>query len=475
MTPPQPPEHPSILLPSLSAYGNTLLGRFDRAVMRRRAARVGLIIALAAVLIIPAVQAARQIRDVDTSPFRETGERHRTALGRWLPTAGLLAALPPPADPYGYGHWFPTPPMVLISLVPFWKLGYVAAGATWAAIKVLSFLAGMLALIRSLEAGGFRVPAGVLLVAGAFGIRPIVSDLQHANLNIFVVVWVALAWALFLRGRDVWAGLFVALAVVTKVTPALLLLYFLYRREWKVLGGAAAGLLLFFVILPGLYLGMGRNLEYLRSWFDMLVAPFALHGWVTMDIANQSFYGVLLRLLSNAGLISIEHMPAGQAMAAGMEEMARPLTAMGGLFRPALSLALLGAMAWLCRSRCGSRKDLRRWLEYALVLVAMLLLGERTWKHHATTLPVVYLVVWTVLACRPWGRRFTGWFAGGLAVQFILLVAASEGLVGDDLAERLLDGGIFCWGLLLCGVQIGLLIRLVGRTPADAPAAGSAG
>ncbi|MBI5762568.1 MAG: DUF2029 domain-containing protein [Planctomycetes bacterium] len=439
-----------------AAYHSTLLGRIDSRCLQNPAAPVISAIILVALLIIPSVQSSVRIRKVDKSAYREGGERHQTALGRWLPTAAVLGD--GSTDPYGTGHWFPTPPFVLMCLVPLSKLGYLPAGIIWAVLKSGGFIFAMALLLRTLREQEIRIPLGVLIAAGIFGIRPIISDLQHANLNIFMMIWVALTWTCFLRNKDLLAGAFIALAIVTKVTPALLLVYFLYKRQWKVALGAAIGLALVFLIIPSLYLGFARNIELHRNWYHMLAEPYARHGWATIEIANQSLYGVLLRILSNAGLLSIEHMTVNQAMEIGMEDMARPVTALGNLIRPCITIGVLGSLAWFCRHRVQRRADVRIWLEFALVLVAMLLMGERTWKHHATTLPIVYLAVWYVLTCLPWSPRFRAGCVAALAVQFAFLVAGGEGFLGDRLAERMLDGGIFCWGLLICGLQIAVML-----------------
>lgn len=461
----RPPRPDADAVKMEAAYLHTLLGRLDRRFLANRPARTVAAIVLAAALIIPAVQAVHSIQKIDKSLYRTGGERRQTALGRWLPDAKVLADPARGENPYGSGHWFPTPPLVLMTLVPLAKLGYTAAAAVWASLKVLGFLAAMFLLIREFGRGGAAVPLGVLVLAGLFGLRPIVSDLQHANLNIFMMAWLALCWFFYMRKSDLWAGVFLALAIVTKVTPGLLLLYFLYKRAWRLCLGTAVGLALFVVVLPGVYLGFGRNFDLLHSWFDMLVAPYALQGYVTTEIANQSLYGVVLRLLSNAGLLSVEPMSVQQALAVGMEEMARPISAVGGMIRPAISVAAVGLLAWLCRARCASRRDPRLLLEFAAVLLVMLLLSERTWKHHATTLPIVFLAVWYALTCIDWSDRFRAWFVAGLMVQWILLVGSTEGLVGGEFADRLLDGGIFCWGLLLCLLQVAVLIR--GMRAAD--------
>lgn len=454
-----PPEQ-TAFPPWNAAYSQTLLGQFDARVLSNPAAR-GIIAAIALIaIIVPTVQFVVTIQKIDTSPFRETGERHRTALGRWLPTAGELTEGKEGDNPYQFGHWFPTPPLVLLTLVPIYKAGYVLGGITWSILKIGGLALATWLVLTEMRKQGTPVPLGVLLMTLAFSIRPIISDIQHGNLNIFMFIWVALAWVSYLRGKDLLTGGFLALAIVTKITPALLVLYFLYKREWRVVGWTLVGLLAVFVVIPGAILGFETNALYLRSWFDMLVKPFAFQGYATMEIANQSLFGTILRLLSNANLISIQHMPAEEAMRAGMEDMARPVTAYGRLLRPMISLAVVAILAWICKRRGTPRSDPGRLLEFGLVLVAMLLLSERTWKHHATTLPLVFLGVWYVLTCVPWSDKFRAWFVAGLAVQFVLLVLG-EGIAGHRVGDRLLEGGIFCWGLVLCFAQIAIMLKLM--------------
>lgn len=443
----------------LAAYRRTLLGRFDDRVLTTTTARIGMGVLLGAVLIVGSFHFIRKIDQTQDSLPRAGGERHRTALGRWLPTAKLLTE-DGGQNPYGYGHWFPTPPMVLLSLVPLTQLGYIGAGVVWAALMVAAFLFAMFVVIRSLGREGFSVPLGVLLATGVFSMRPIYSEITRGNVNLFMMFWLALAWGLYVRKHDFWAGILVALAVVTKITPALVIVYFLYKRAWRVCAGAGVGLVLVFGVIPSLLLGIDTNGDYLRTWFQMLVAPFAIEGYVTRAIENQSLIGVTMRLLSNAGVLSIQLMPADQLLTAGMEDdMMRPATTLGLLLKPTLVLPILGWLAWCCRTRCPDRRDVRHLLEFGMVLLAMLLLSERTWKHHATTLPIVFLGVWYALTCMDWSDRFRRWFVAGLVVQFLLLVASSQGILQDKAADMALDGGAFCWGLVLCLVQAGILIR----------------
>lgn len=457
---PSPPGH----LHPPEAYEHTLLGRFDRRFLSHPKARSVIGLVLLVILIIPSVQFIRTIQKIDASPYRDGGTRHRTALGRWLPTAEELSRFPEGSNPYGYGHWFPTPPMVLICLIPLAKMGYIGAGITWSILKLAGLFGAVWFLIREYDRQGRPFPAGVLAMAAVFSLRPIISDIQHGNLNIFMMIWLALMWAFYLRRADILAGIFLAAAIVTKITPALALVYFIYKRNWRLCGAALVGLAILVLLVPGLILGFENNWELLQTWFDMLVRPFAIEGYATLELPNQSLYGVVLRLLSNADAIEIQHMPAEQMIAVGMEEMARPESKAWRMLRTAISLFVVAILAWACRQKGTSRSSPMRFLEFAAILIAMLLLSERTWKHHATTLPLVYLGLWYAVACLQWTDRFRAVLAGGLFAQLVLLSLLGEGLVGDDLADRLLDGGFFCWGLLLCFIEILLILRNQPRT-----------
>ncbi len=456
----------------LAAYRGTLLGQTDLKLFTNPWVRRGFYLLVLLILVIASVQFCVKITEVDVSLFRSSGERHRTALGRWLPTAGLIFDNPTQEDPYGYGHWFPTPPMMLLMIAPLSKLGFVGAGIVWSLLKLAGFAGGMMLIINGMNRDRFQVPVGVLIMAAVYSLRPVVGDITHGNLNIFMMVWLAIAWGAYIRRKEYTAGLFVALAVATKLTPALVVVYFAYKREWRVLAGALVGLLLFFIVIPGLMLGFETNWDYLKSWFDMLVAPFALQGYAANEPANQSLFGVLMRLFSNAGILKIEHMSGEMSFESGMEDMSRPATALGRLLKPAITLPILAVLAYCCRTRVNrkERGDPRLLLEFSLVLLAMLLMSERTWKHHATTLPIVFLAIWFGLTCRPLTDQFRKWFVAGLVGQLVLLVILSEGILPERIAEQLLDGGIFCWGLLLCFVQTAILIRAIDRLPPAAVA-----
>jgi hypothetical protein len=75
------------------------------------------------------------------------------------------------------------------------------------------------------------------------------------------------------RGRNVRAGLWLAAAICLKVIPAFLVLYPLWRRNLRCLGGCVLGLALGLGVVPAAVFGTGRAVAYYREWARVLVLP----------------------------------------------------------------------------------------------------------------------------------------------------------------------------------------------------------
>jgi alpha-1,2-mannosyltransferase len=309
------------------------------------------------------------------------------------------------------------------------------------------------------------LPIGVILMTAVFALRPVISDIQHGNINLFVLVWLALAWVSYVHNRDILCGLLIALAVATKVTPGLALVYFAYKREWRVCLAAGAGLLLAFGVLPSLWVGFRENVALHESWFNMLIRPFLVDGFAVITLENQSLYGVVLRLAELPGLVAVEHVSLLDAWTTGMENLAKPTGWAAAILRPAVSLSVVGMLAFACRTPARNRHDLRLLLEFGMVLVAMLLLSERTWKHHATFLAIPYLAIWYGVACLHWSKETGNMLVAALGLQFALIAGTTSGIWGDFLADEFLFYGAFCWGLVLCFVQSAYMIRKLTPAP----------
>ncbi len=489
---------PHALESPAAVYDRSMLGQLDRRFLRGRNAHVIVVAVCVVIFALASIKFVKNIHTLEDTPFR--GSKRKTAVGRWLPDP---IALWEGENPYGVGHWFPCSPLVLVTLTPLAYLGVGTAAALWLVAKAVALILTTWFMLSSIRARSDVVPLGLVLMALLFSTRPLVGDIQHGNLNIFVLCEIAAAWYLFVRGRDGWAGIVLGLAIVTKVTPALLLVYFLYKRCWRLVGGCGLGLVLFFFVVPGIFVGFGRNIELLTAWIEMMVLPYALEGWVTVQPINQSLPGMFMKWFAAPDLLplkwpNISLGATGEMLQAwfpvrvtglietratgspfldiffnqwawydavsiplrtGMPLMARPEALLPAAVPRVASLIIVGMLGWSCRTTTADRRDPRVLLELAVVLIAMLLLSERTWKHHMVTLFIVYLATWQMLTCYPWSSRVRFCLALGLILQFVLLH------VSGSIVEY---ASVLTFGLVLCFVQNAIMLRAARTASAGA-------
>ena len=100
------------------------------------------------------------------------------------------------------------------------------------------------------------------------------------------------------HGHDVVGGLLLGLAISYKVTPALFVPYFAYKRSWRTVGSTFLGLALFLLVVPSLIVGPRFNLQCLEMWWHRMLTPFLVEGSASPQEINQSMVGVLTRLLT---------------------------------------------------------------------------------------------------------------------------------------------------------------------------------
>src|SRR5215218_3784840 len=126
---------------------------------------------------------------------------------------------------------FPNPPIFPITLYPLMTLPPVTGAVTWFVLKAaLTGLAAVLCFQMVRPRGTRRLPSWVQGPVLLLSLRPILSDLHHGNNNLLILFLVVAALQAWRKGYDVLAGLTLALSISYKVTPALFVAYFAYKR-----------------------------------------------------------------------------------------------------------------------------------------------------------------------------------------------------------------------------------------------------
>jgi alpha-1,2-mannosyltransferase len=359
---------------------------------------------------------------------------------------------------------YPNPPIMAILLKPFMALPPLLGATLWFTCKALFALASILCVLPVLDAPDRPFPMWGKLLAIALSLRPIAGDLTHGNVNLLILFLVVMSLVATAYRYHVLTGLLLGLAIACKITPALFVFYFLWKRSWTTLTSIVLSLVVFVLLIPACVYGWDNNLEYLQSWHQQMVAPYAA-GVVSSEHKNQSLPGLLHRMLSEEP--SFSDYDGDRKIVLDMHNfvdwdrsVVQSIVVVG--------MALFAGLAMLSwRGTLDKSSRLRLTAEYSVVILGMLLFCERTWKHHCVTLLLPFAVLAYGVSTTTFTRGMR-WFLGGtLVVASLLMLSTSTGVFDKDSNVRDQFGklaqvyGAYTWAffVLLAGV-LATLFRL---------------
>ena len=379
---------------------------------------------------------------------------NRSAVMRWLPQIRELDNGVDISSQYHFGN----PPIMALLLYPILQLPPLAAALLWFALKVGFTMVSFWWVFRLIAPEDRPFPLWAQGLVVLLTLRPIFGDLQHGNVNLLILVLIVASLTAYRHGRDLLAGLVLALAIACKITPALFLPYFLWKRSWRVLAGATIGLVLFFWpgIVPAVFLGMEENQQQLVSWYGKMIAPVA-HGQVWSEHNNQSLPGLAIRMFTHSP--SYSHYEAGWYTPdryCNIADLDPQLVLW--LVKGCAAVFALAFVCW-CRTPTQPRIGWRLSAEFSLILLGMLLFSERTWKHYCAVLMLPFGVICYYLATGAPSVRLRNYLIGTLVGATLLIEATSTTLFAKDFAEMAQTYGAYVWAYLLLIAALWVLLR----------------
>jgi hypothetical protein len=311
----------------------------------------------------------------------------------------------------------------------------------WAALVIALRLAWRLA-----GPVGEDLPPIVTLGSLLLTARFFENDFSIANINTFVLCGVLLAALLARRvPTHFLAGVIVGVLTGIKLTPALVLAYFIYKGWWRTLVGAAVGVILALLVVPALLIGWENNLRLLGDWFHHLPGAFAA-GTIRSTHTNQSITAIVNRLFG--GSSAIPAGDGGASTAVYITLVTLPPWARD-VIRFSLSSCILAALAWVCRRRFQPLESpLRYAAEVSLVLIAMLALSGMSWKAHFVALLPAFSVLLAYLA----DARYPD--SPRRAIAFFLIAAAALCILTSDIITPIGADYAESFGLVLLGALL---------------------
>lgn len=370
----------------------------------------------------------------------------------------------------GIEWYLPFVPRVfaLISWLPLRAAGYV-----WLACNVLAFFATVRLLGRHLNGlppQDWPVTTLIPVILTAFFWY---WEFRLNQINTLTLLLLTASFVLWQRRRFGIAGFWLGLAALLKITPGLLIGWFMLKRQWRTAGAALATVLLAGPVSDALAFGPTYAGQWYAAWVRTTLVGSSSRALVLqqreMDWRNQSLAAVLSRWLSptnyathfdNDPRIRMNDPPATINLA----RLDRRQIAWIVTLVTAFSLL---ALAILARKPAAAQPLWQLRIEWALVLLAMLWLMPVMRRYHLIlATPAVVVIAGAVHYLGRTSR--TAVLAVGCTLVMLLLQLAL-------LARALLDthaveaGGLMLAVVPALALPLVALHRRLGRAPHRLP------
>ena len=359
---------------------------------------------LATALIAPILQLHGSIHSQHERNERGEQVGYKTAFLRWAPTIrSFWEGRNIYAQPSEGGVLHPNMPFGVILLSSMAYLSPPTAVLVMSIAKALAILASLLMLANIVSHHRQRVADWVLGLGFLWAFSTILADFQHGNTNVFVMFLIVLHLWAYRRGSDLGAGLALAAAICLKMTPALFVLYWLYQRNWRLVVVTVGAGVVFVVVVPLLAVGFDQASLLTRTWVDNLIVPGLIKGTAFPEHVNQSLPAMANRLFLAGPEGDAFYNPDDYSVY-GEHPVSIHVTLLSLSVEQVKWIIRIGQVlivafvAWAIGWRKLPRDDGRRALHYGLITLAMMLLNQRTWHHHATVILIATVAIWQAIA-----------------------------------------------------------------------------
>lgn len=370
------------------------MGARDTAVIREHRPGRGASVGLAAVVLLVFAFSLITVTHgrFNTNVYRVDLDVYRLGGRAWLDGHALYGHLPLTQNGLDLG--FTYPPMSAVVMSPLAMVSSRMAGILITAVTLALLTSVIVLFLRTAGlAGGrrsWRLATALLPLAAL--IEPVRTTLAYGQVNVVLMALVAFdcllprtVWRVRLPGSERriavgWPrGALVGLAAALKLTPAVFVIFFVARRQWRAAGTVA----LSFAAVTGFGFLVAPH-DSASYWTKMVfdtgrIGPLVFSG-------NQSVNGVLLR----AHLSGSARQDVWLLLAA--------------------AVGLLGLAAVTRATRSG-----RTLLALALTACTSLLVSPVSWSHHWVWAAPVLLTA-LVAAHRGRDRRMLIWSYTGLVL-----------------------------------------------------------
>jgi hypothetical protein len=322
------------------------------------------------------------------------------------------------------------PPFWGIVIAPFTWVPYQTARLIWFGFNVLWLLVfvGLLWKWDRTENPQHNLLYRFAILLLLLNFTPLYESLRHGQANILILLLLTGVLWFYMRKKYTYAGILLGLAAMIKILPLILIAYWLWKKQWKLVGAAFITIfVLGLVTLP--LTGFASYTKFFQD--NQIYYLFTIDHWTHQS--NVSIYS-LLREAQSHGLIS-SHF---------------------SMYAIALSFSLMLAIYLIWRIPIREISLVHTGLEYCLILVSLFLMVIYTEHQQYLLVFTAYTWIWIYQTKLKQGAA--------LALIFLSWLFISIGFNLNDLGAQLGIGFfakyVVTYGIILVWLALILLIGI---------------
>ena len=345
------------------------------------------------------------------------------------------------------------PPFLAFALIPVSYLNTILLNILWF-LSSLLFIYYAVLLMGKIVEKDYHKSFLLYSLPLFFTLRFIMDNFALGQVNIIIMYILVLTLYFFVIGKDFYAGLFLGMSISIKLTPILILFYFIFKREFRITLYTIISIF-FFLLIPAVTIGFRKNIEYIFQYFHLI------RNFSDTTINNQSLFITIKRLLSP--------IPP-------WDNLYINIATLDEFYIKLITFSIFGIitlfLCYLFRYKIKNRKDV--FYEYSLIIICMLFFSSLSRKAHFVLIlmPQFFLFYYILKNNTAPGIKLIKFFIG---MSFVLNTITSEivvialasiynkitsaSIVGSDLSDifesySCVTIGTFLLFVNLCIIQI---------------------
>ncbi len=279
-------------------------------------------------------------------------------------------------------------------------------------------------------------------------LRYILENMLNIQINIFLLLMAMYSLYLFEQKKYGLAGLILGFSIALKVITVFLLLYFLVKREFKLVSYTLITVIVCW-LTPFLVFGVDTASDYYNHWYSDQLVPFA-----HVAHKNQSYFGLVRALLTHESpglkgtLKEAIYINFADLSIEWVKIIAYSLVAVAG-----------SGVVYLFRRKLENTVTLKRFIEYSLLLTIIPMLSPISWKAYYIFLWSAYFLNYLFLFRLENNLPTTrvNFLKLNYYISILLVIFSSEIFLGKRLSDVMETYYCIVWGSILLAVNLILI------------------